>query len=77
MPWEFIIPSLRVASQAGLNGNPLIERLYILERLDEERHLAVYNSLVEKDRRKKWFDRHLKNKDIKVDDKVLMYGVRN
>ena len=48
-----------------------------LERLDEERQLAVYNALVEKDRRKKWFDRHLKNKDIKVGDKVLMYGVRN
>ena len=77
MPWEFVIPSLRVATQEGWNGNPLVERLCILERLDEERQLAVYNALVEKDRRKKWFDRHLKNKDIKVGDKVLMYGVRN
>ncbi|RYA42775.1 DDE-type integrase/transposase/recombinase, partial [Enterobacter cloacae complex sp. GF14B] len=77
MPWEFVIPSLRVASQEGWDGNPLVERLYILERLDEERQLAVQNALVEKDRRKKWFDRHLKNKDINVGDKVLMYGVRN
>ncbi|RYA68023.1 hypothetical protein DD595_25765, partial [Enterobacter cloacae complex sp. 4DZ3-17B2] len=54
-----------------------MERLYILERLDEERQLAVRNALVEKDRRKKWFDSHLKDKDIKVGDKVLMYEVRN
>ncbi|MCO5610456.1 hypothetical protein L7F22_064694 [Adiantum nelumboides] len=77
MPWEFVIPSLCVASQEGWDGNPLVERLYILERLEEERQLAVYNALIEKDRRKKWFDRHLKNKDIKVGNKVLMYGVRN
>ncbi|MCO5564752.1 hypothetical protein L7F22_018420 [Adiantum nelumboides] len=77
MPWEFVILSLRVASQEGWDGNPLVERLYILERLEEERQLEVYNALIEKDRRKKWFDRHLKNKDIKVGDKVLMYGVRN
>ncbi|MCO5557534.1 hypothetical protein L7F22_011100 [Adiantum nelumboides] len=77
MPWEFVIPSLRVASQEGWDGNPLVERLYILERLEEERQLAVYNALIENDRRKKWFDRHLKDKDIKVGDKVLMYGVRN
>ncbi|MCO5563733.1 hypothetical protein L7F22_017380 [Adiantum nelumboides] len=77
MPWEFVILSLRVTSQEGWDGNPLVERLYILERLEEERQLAVYNALIEKDRRKKWFDRHLKNKDIKVGDKVLMYGVRN
>ncbi|MCO5600411.1 hypothetical protein L7F22_054523 [Adiantum nelumboides] len=77
MPWEFVIPSLRVASQEGWDGNPFVERLYILERLEEERQLAVYNALIEKDRRKKWFDRHLKDKDIKVGDKVLMYGVRN
>ncbi|MCO5567076.1 hypothetical protein L7F22_020761 [Adiantum nelumboides] len=77
MPWEFVIPSLRVASQEGWDGNPLVERLYILERLEEERQLAVYNGLIEKNRRKKWFDCHLKDKDIKVGDKVLMYGVRN
>ncbi|MCO5609650.1 hypothetical protein L7F22_063880 [Adiantum nelumboides] len=77
MPWDFVIPSLRVASQEVRDGNPLVERLYILERLEEERQLAVYNALIEKDRRKKWFDRHLKDKDIKVGDKVLMYGVRN
>ncbi|MCO5581925.1 hypothetical protein L7F22_035814 [Adiantum nelumboides] len=77
MPWEFVIPSLRVASQEGWDGNPLVERLYILKRLEEERQLAVYNALIEKDRRKKWFDHHLKDKDIKVGDKVLMYGVRN
>ncbi|MCO5604957.1 hypothetical protein L7F22_059132 [Adiantum nelumboides] len=77
MPWEFVIPSLCMASQEGWDGNPLVERLYILERLEEERQLAVYNALIEKDRRKKWFDRHLKDKDIKVGDKVLMYGVRN
>ncbi|RYA74216.1 hypothetical protein DD594_28485, partial [Enterobacter cloacae complex sp. 4DZ1-17B1] len=38
--------------------------------------MAVQNDLGEKDRRKKWFDRHVKDKDIKFGDKVLMYGVR-
>ena len=32
---------------------------------------------VEKLRRKKWFDRNLKNKDLKEGDLCLMYGVRN
>ena len=39
--------------------------------------MVVYNALVEKDRRKKWFDCHLQDKDIKAKVKVLMYGVRN
>ncbi|MCO5606432.1 hypothetical protein L7F22_060620 [Adiantum nelumboides] len=77
MSCEFIIPSLRVASQEGWDSNPLVERLYILERLEEERQLTMYNVLRKKDRRKKWFDRHLKDRDIKVGDKVLMYGVCN
>ena len=32
---------------------------------------------VEKLRRKKWFDRNLKNKDLKEGDLCLMYSVRN
>ena len=46
-----------------------------LEQL-EETQLAAYGMKVKK-RRKKWFDRNLKNKDLKEGDLCLMYGVRN
>ena len=68
MPMEFLVPSLRVAVQ---------ERLTDLEQLEETRLHAAYGMKVEKLRRKKWFDRNLKNKDLKEGDLCLMYSVRN
>ena len=77
MPMEFLVPSLRVAVQERLTEEALTERLVDLEHLEETRLHAAYGMKVEKLRRKKWFDRNLKNKDLKEGDLCLMYSVRN
>ena len=48
-----------------------------IEQLEETRLHATYGMKVEKLRQKTWFDRNLKNKDLKEGDLCLMYGVRN
>ena len=48
-----------------------------LEQLEETRLHAAYGMKVEKLRCKTWFDRNLRNKDLKEGDLCLMYGVRN
>ena len=77
MPMEFLVPSLRVAVQERLTEEALTERLVDLEQLEETRLHAAYGMKVEKLRQKKWFDRNLKNKDLKEGDLCLMYSVRN
>ena len=77
MPMEFLVPSLRVAVRERLTEESLIERLVDLEQFEETRLHAAYGMKVEKLRRKKWFDRNLKNKDLKEGDLCLLYGVRN
>ena len=48
-----------------------------LEQLEEPRLHVAYGMKVEKLWRKRWFDRNLRNKDLKEGDFCLMYGVRN
>ena len=77
MPWEFLVPSLRVAVAEKWDGHELADRIRILENLDEERHIALQGLITEKQRRKKWFDRQLKDKNIHEGDMVLLFGVRD
>ena len=77
MPWEFLIPSLRIARIEKWDGHELHDRIYNLEKLDEERQIAVQGMIVEKQRRKQWYDRQLKDKNIHERDMVLLFGVRN
>ena len=77
MPWEFVIPSLRVAAKEGQDGDSLAKRLVFFERLGEERQLVVQNALVEKVQQKKWSKNNWKHKDIKFRDKAIMYGEHN
>ena len=63
--------------QERLTEESLTERLVDLEQLEETRLHAAYGMKVEKLRQKKWFDRNLKNKDLKEGYLCLMYGVRN
>ena len=48
-----------------------------LEQLEKTRLYAAYEMKVEKLRRKTWFNRNLRNKDLKEGDLCLIYGVRN
>ena len=77
MPWEFLVPSLRIAVAEHWDGHELYDRIRNLELLDEERHIALQGMIVEKQRRKQWYDRQLKEKNINVGDMVLLFGVRD
>ena len=77
MPMEYLVPSLRVAICERLNEESLTKRLVDLEQLKETQLHAAYGMKVEKLRRKKWFDRNLKNKFLKEGDLCLLYSVRN
>ena len=63
--------------QERLTEESLTERLVDLEQLEETWFHVAYGIKVEKLQRKKWFDRNLKNKDLKEGDLCLMYSVRN
>ena len=56
MPWEFLVPSLRVAAAEKWDGHELADHIRMLENLDEERHIVLQGLITEKQRRKKWFD---------------------
>ena len=44
VPMDFILPSLRVATNFKMNGNPSVhERLIELDKLDEKRFITAYN----------------------------------
>ena len=70
MPWEFLVSSLRVAVAEKWDGHELADHIRILE-------VALQGLITEKQRRKKWFDRQLKDKNIHEGDMVLLFGVRD
>ena len=51
------------------------ERLLQLIHLEEERFIARFHQNVEKQRKKAWHDRHIKNKQFIVGGLVLMYDI--
>ena len=77
MPWEFLVPNLRIAIEEKWDGHELCDRIRILENLYEEHHIALQGMIAEKQRKKKWYDRHLKDKNLNVRDMVLLFGVRD
>lgn len=51
----------------------LDQRLFDLNKLEEDRTIAIYHQVVQKQQQKAWHDRHLKKKDISMGDTVLLY----
>jgi hypothetical protein len=49
------------------------DRLYQLNKLEEERLIVIHHQEVQKKQQKVWHDRHIKKKDIKEGDLVLLY----
>lgn len=60
-----------------LDGNAFTEQLAQLEKLEEMQILVVHGMATKKRRRKAWFDKNLKDKDISKGDLVLLYNSRN
>ena len=60
LPIEFLIPTLRVVKQMEWTSHELSERIDNLEKLDEDRRIAILGIYAEKHRMKKWHDTHVK-----------------
>jgi len=74
MPLEYVVPSLRVTTFTDMaDPDTIQERLAPIIELDEDRFLAGCHQQVQKNREKAWHDRHIKNKQFKKDDFVLLY----
>ncbi|KAL3678283.1 hypothetical protein R1sor_021239 [Riccia sorocarpa] len=72
VPMEFIVPTLRIATEYSLNAEEGIqERLMQLLKLEEAREVAYEHQCGIQNRRKKYIDSHRKMFNLKKDDKVL------
>ena len=68
MPWEFLIPSLRITKVEKWDNHELHDHICNLENLHEERHIALKGMIMEKQHRKQWYDQQLKDKYIHEGD---------
>ena len=60
LPIEFLIPTLRVAKELKWTGHEFSDRIDELEKLDEDRLLALVGIYAEKRRQKQWHDSNVK-----------------
>ena len=60
LPIEFLIPTLRVAKELEWTGHEFSDRIDELEKLDEDRLLALVGIYAEKRRQKQWHDSNVK-----------------
>ena len=76
MPAEYVLPSLRIAIEERLGDEESHKkRLTTLERLSEARQLAIHAMMVEKMRRKAWYDKAIIcSKNLRDGDLALLYG---
>ena len=77
MPMEYIVPSLRiVAITKMIDDNVVKEILLQIVHLEEEIFVAGFHQNVEKQRKKVWHDRHIKNKQFWVGGLIIMYDIK-
>ncbi|WP_176691493.1 DDE-type integrase/transposase/recombinase, partial [Enterobacter cloacae complex sp. GF14B] len=77
LPIEFLISTLRVAKDLEWTGHELSDRIDDLEKLDELRLKAVASIYAQKRRQKEFFDKHVRTKEFKVGDYVLVYTLKH
>jgi transposase InsO family protein len=78
VPLEFLVPSLRVAAITNMTERGAVQdRLNQLMIMEEDRILAGFHQEVQKARDKSWHDRHIKRKNFKEGDLVLMYDSKS
>ena len=78
MPVEYVLPSLRIALEERLGDEESHKRrLASLEKLSEARQMAIHAMMVQKKRRKAWYNRTIiHNKDLKDGYLALLYGTK-
>jgi hypothetical protein len=74
VPLEYLIPSLRIAAITEMTERGIIQEILAqLMELEEDRIIVVFHQEVQKAKDKAWHDRHIKKKNFKVGDMVLLY----
>ena len=74
MPMEYIVPSLRVVVITETTDVDVVEDILLqLIHLEKELFVTGFHQNIEKQRKKVWHDRHIKNKIFLVRGLVLMY----
>ena len=75
VPTKYVIPSLRIAIQERVGDvESHTKRLIALEKLTEARQLAIHAMVVEKQRRKAWYDKTLRKKELHDGDLALLFN---
>ena len=75
---EFLVPILLVATITNITERGVVqESLSQLMLMEEDRILAGFHQEVQKSRDKVWHDRHIKRKNFKEGDLVLVYNSRS
>jgi hypothetical protein len=73
-PMEYLVPSLRIDAFTNMDDIGIIrERLAQMVELEEEKIMAGFHQQIQKEREKAYPDRHIKNKEFKQGDLVLVY----
>jgi hypothetical protein len=71
---EYLVPSLRIVAFIDMDEPRTVqERLSQLVELEEDIFVAGFHQQVQKEREKAYHDRHIKKKEFKQGDLVLIY----
>jgi hypothetical protein len=78
VPSEFLVPSLCVATITNMIERGILqEMLSQMMMMDEDMILVGFHQEVHKVRDKSWHDRHIKRKNFKEGDLVLVYDSKS
>ena len=76
VPMEYLVPRLRIVAFTDMDDTGVVrERLAQLVELEEDRFIAGFHQQIQKGREKSYHDRHIKKKEFKQGDLVLVYDL--
>jgi hypothetical protein len=71
---EYLVPRLRIVSFIDMDDTDIVqERLAQLVELEEDKFIAGFHQQVQKEREKAYHERHIKKKEFRQGDIVLIY----
>ena len=77
VPLHFRQHTLEIVEVPKLDiGESMHERIFQLQKLEEERIIAIQHQESQKQQQKAWLHRNIKSKNISIGDLVLLYDTR-
>jgi hypothetical protein len=77
VPLHFRQHTLEIAEVLKLDiGEAKNERIFQLQKLEEEKIIAIQHQEAQKQQQKAWHNRNIKSKNISIGDLVLLYDSR-